>query len=122
MTETTPSSTSSETARTFLKSKYYPVDLRNRRIYNDPQARARDCELGSRKYHGEGTVSMKGSRLMERGTVYAKYELVPARTEPSKAYLEWAARDFQAWNYARPSDWQNADPQPPEEERYRTDY
>lgn len=45
----------------FLKTKYYPVSVSNRVVYDDPQRCERDCCGG--KYRGRGTIGIKGERL-----------------------------------------------------------
>jgi len=46
----------------FLKTKYYPVDIPRKIIYDDPANRERDCSI-DRGYRGKGTIGIKGGRL-----------------------------------------------------------
>lgn len=46
----------------FQKTKYYPVDVQRRIIYNDPAKRERECSV-ERGYREKGTIGIKGERL-----------------------------------------------------------
>lgn len=46
----------------FLKTKFYPVDIHHKIIYDDPANRERDCSI-DRGYRGKGTIGIKGDRL-----------------------------------------------------------
>ena len=46
---------------TFLKSRYYPVDLDRRVILNQPQKREVDCSFPKGSF--SGCVGIKGERL-----------------------------------------------------------
>lgn len=48
----------------FYKTRYYPVDVTNRIIYNDPQKREMDCSFNSSKRYKElGTIGIRGEYL-----------------------------------------------------------
>lgn len=59
----------------FLKSRYYPVDITNKVIYNDPQKREMDCSFTSKKYKGLGTIGLKGERL-NKFDCYKSFQVV----------------------------------------------
>jgi len=46
----------------FLKTKYYPVDINAKIIYDDPQRTEGKCSLNG-NYRGKGTIGIKGQRL-----------------------------------------------------------
>jgi len=77
-----------------LKTKYYPVKYDEQIIYDHPQAREGDCGLGSKFYHGFGTIGIIGSRLLKYADKYKNFKIIPACTELSPAYLVWRANDF----------------------------
>lgn len=74
----------------FLKSKYYPVNSDEQVIYNDPQRTARDCEIGRFYDISEGTIAIKGSRLIKFIEKYNNFTVSPPRTEPSQSYMQRA--------------------------------
>ena len=53
----------------WLKTKYYPVDVSQRVIYDDPQRTEGKCSLNG-KYRGHHTIGVKGARISE----YAVYQ------------------------------------------------
>lgn len=60
--------------RKFLKTKYYPVDVERKIIYNDPANREMDCSV-RRGYRELGTIGVKGERINTR-RCYEAYEIV----------------------------------------------
>lgn len=77
----------------FLSDRYYPVDIRLGIIYDDPAIEESDCGLGSKKYHGFGTIGIKGIHL-STSEMYQDFRVEPASTEPSPAYLKWEKSGF----------------------------
>jgi hypothetical protein len=77
----------------FLSDRYYPVDIRLGIIYDDPSVEESDCGLGSKKYHGFGTIGIKGIHL-STSEMYQDFRVEPASTEPSPAYLKWEKSGF----------------------------
>lgn len=53
----------------WLKSKYYPVNIDQKVIYNDPQRTEGACSLVG-KYRSHHTIGIRGARLNQ----YACYE------------------------------------------------
>ena len=51
----------------FFKTRYYPVDIDAKIIYNDPKRR--DCDASdystNPQYNGKNTIGIKGARLNE---------------------------------------------------------
>ncbi len=80
-------------ATQFLNDRTYPVDIRLGIIYNDPYEDEAECGLGSEKYHGLGTIGIKGIHL-STSEMYQDFRIEPARTEPSAAYQKWAKSGF----------------------------
>lgn len=68
----------------FLKSRYYPVNITNKIIYNDPQPREMDCSSSSRKYQNLGTIGLKGARL-NKYDCYKAFEV--RQNDPERARL-----------------------------------
>jgi hypothetical protein len=61
--------------RQFLKSRYYPVDVERRIIYDDPAKREMDCSV-RRGYRELGTIGIKGERINTR-SCYQSYTIKP---------------------------------------------
>ena len=59
-------------ARSFRKTKFYPVNLTKREIINEPHDRERDLAW---KYRGEPVTGIRGDRLAQF-RCYAAYALV----------------------------------------------
>ncbi|HBC93455.1 MAG TPA: hypothetical protein DCZ10_11335 [Pelotomaculum sp.] len=59
----------------YFKTKYYPVNIDDKVIYNDPQKTEGACSVG-RKYslRETGTIGIKGTRLSEC-PCYRQYEV-----------------------------------------------
>jgi hypothetical protein len=83
-------------SKQFLADHYYPVDIRLGIIYNDPYRDEADCGLGSEKYHGLGTIGIKGIHLT-RAEMYEKFRIEAARKEPSTAYVKWERSGFHSY-------------------------
>lgn len=64
----------------FLKSRYYPVDITNKIIYNDPKPREMDCSFSDKKYQGLGTIGIKGHRL-NKYDCYKAFEVRQAEAQ-----------------------------------------
>lgn len=60
----------------FFKSKFYPVDVTQMLIYDDPKDREGDCSLPSRVYGKAGTLGIKGERL-NHFACYKEFQIVP---------------------------------------------
>ena len=61
----------------WLKTKFYPVDFERRVIFNDPQPRERDCSYGKYDVMKDGTIGVKGVRLIEYAEKYSSFEIRP---------------------------------------------
>ena len=63
----------------FLKTKYYPVCLDTKKIFNDPHQRERDLAW---KYKGQQPciIGLKGKRLNEHDC-YKKFEVIKPAQE-----------------------------------------
>jgi hypothetical protein len=59
----------------FLKSKYYPVDVERRIVYDDPANREMDCSV-RRGYRELGTIGIRGERINTR-RCYLSYTIAP---------------------------------------------
>lgn len=66
----------------FLKTKYYPVDVDKKVIYDDPKNRELDASLSSEQYRGCNTIGLKGRQLNEN-KCYLSFSVVPALSPPS---------------------------------------
>ena len=63
----------------WLKTKFYPVDFERRVIFNDPQPRERDCSYGKYDVMKDGTIGIKGTRLIQHGKRYEQFEVKPPK-------------------------------------------
>ena len=61
-----------QSPRTYLKSRYYPVNVDQKIIYNQPQKREMDCSWLDNPQYPHGTIGIKGERL-NRFKVYQSY-------------------------------------------------
>lgn len=61
----------------FLKTKFYPVNVADKLIYNDPKERRDDCRRSSDKYRKLGVTGIRGSTL-NTNDGYKTYEIVGA--------------------------------------------
>ncbi|NWF69733.1 MAG: hypothetical protein HXY40_11675 [Chloroflexi bacterium] len=91
----------------YLSERYYPVDIRLEIVYDDPMIDETACGLGSEKYHGLGTIGVKGAHLLN-SEMYQAFTLVPARAEASPAYLKWEQSGFHT--YVNPQDGMDTQP------------
>jgi RNA polymerase-binding transcription factor DksA len=94
----------------FLSDRYYPVDIRLGIIYDDPSVEEAECGLGSKKYHGFGTIGIKGLHL-STSEMYQDFRVEPASTEPSPAYLKWEKSGFHT--FINPEDGLDTQPMRP---------
>lgn len=60
----------------FFKTKYYPVDIHSKIIYDDPQRTEGKCSV-SDKYRGKGIIGIKGQRL-NTFECYKEFKIMPA--------------------------------------------
>lgn len=59
----------------FYVSRYYPVNVEDRIIYNDPQKTERACSV-ERPYAGQHTIGIPGRRLNQY-VAYRSYTVKP---------------------------------------------
>jgi len=60
----------------FFKTRYYPVDIHAKVIYDDPQRTEGKCSV-SDKYRDKGTIGIKGNRL-NHFECYREFKVVTA--------------------------------------------
>jgi hypothetical protein len=71
----------------FLKSKYYPVDISNKIIYDHPANREMDCSV-RRGYRDVGTIGIKGDRINSRPRYNSFTVAPPVSPRPSDKLID----------------------------------
>lgn len=67
--------------RKWMKSRYYPVDLDAKLIYDEPQCTEFACSYPDGKHH-TGRIGIKGMRLTAKTDAYADFTVIPRGCVP----------------------------------------